>query len=55
MAFGAKGAGEAGVAGPAAAIAAALEDALGDLGVAEFTATPFTPAAVLRHLPAQRP
>jgi aerobic carbon-monoxide dehydrogenase large subunit len=55
MAFGAKGCGEAGVAGPAAAIAAAIEDALGDLAVTEFTATPFTPAEVLRHIGDHRP
>jgi aerobic carbon-monoxide dehydrogenase large subunit len=50
MAFGAKGAGEAGVAGPAPAIAAALEDALHDLNVAEFDRTPFTPLTVLSHI-----
>jgi carbon-monoxide dehydrogenase large subunit len=50
LAFGAKGAGEAGVAGPAAAIAAAVEDALRGRGLSEFTRTPLTPARVLSHI-----
>jgi aerobic carbon-monoxide dehydrogenase large subunit len=55
LAFGAKGAGEAGVAGPAPAIAAAIEDALRDLGVSEFTQAPFTPQAVLSHIGGRTP
>jgi aerobic carbon-monoxide dehydrogenase large subunit len=47
-AFGAKGTGEAGLIGPAPAIAAAIEDALAEFGVPEITATPLPPAAVLR-------
>jgi carbon-monoxide dehydrogenase large subunit len=49
MPLGAKGAGEAGIVGPAAAIAQAVEDALSDLGVPEVDATPLTPA-LLRSL-----
>lgn len=45
-AFGAKGAGEAGTIGPAAAIAAAIEDALQDYNHRELTAMPFTPAVI---------
>jgi carbon-monoxide dehydrogenase large subunit len=45
--LGAKGTGEAGAIGPAAAIANAVSDALADLGV-EITETPITPAAVRR-------
>jgi carbon-monoxide dehydrogenase large subunit len=44
--LGLKGAGEAGIAGPAAAIAAAVEDALGDLRAGELSSTPLTPWAV---------
>jgi carbon-monoxide dehydrogenase large subunit len=47
-AFGIKGAGEAGIIGPAAAILRGVEDALADLGVGEITATPLTPTAVRR-------
>ena len=47
MPWGAKGAGEAGIIGPAPAIAAAIEDALSDLGVAEITSTPITAPHVL--------
>jgi carbon-monoxide dehydrogenase large subunit len=43
--LGVKGAGEAGTVGPAAAIAAAVCDALSEFGV-EVTATPLTPMAV---------
>jgi carbon-monoxide dehydrogenase large subunit len=46
--FGAKGAGEAGIVGPAAAIARAVEDALAEFGVEEISETPITPAGVLR-------
>lgn len=41
--FGIKGAGEAGIAGPAAAIATAVENALGDRCAGELTSTPLTP------------
>lgn len=44
--FGVKGAGEAGIAGPAAAIASAIEDALSDILVKELTSTPLTPWAI---------
>jgi carbon-monoxide dehydrogenase large subunit len=49
MPFGIKGAGEAGIIGPAAAIATAVEDALSEFGVArgEITSTPITPSMVL--------
>jgi len=47
-AFGAKGAGEAGLIGPAAAIASALEDALAEFGIDEITETPLSPPVVLR-------
>jgi aerobic carbon-monoxide dehydrogenase large subunit len=47
-AFGAKGAGEAGVIGPAAAIASALEDALAEFGIDEITETPLSPPVVRR-------
>ncbi len=52
--LGAKGAGEAGIIGPAPAIAAAVEDALAEFGIAEITATPITPAGVLTALKAIR-
>jgi carbon-monoxide dehydrogenase large subunit len=47
MPWGAKGAGEAGIIGPAPAIAAAIEEALPDPGVAEITRTPITAPHVL--------
>jgi carbon-monoxide dehydrogenase large subunit len=47
-AFGAKGAGEAGLIGPAAAIATALEDALAEFGIDEITETPLSPPVVRR-------
>jgi aerobic carbon-monoxide dehydrogenase large subunit len=46
-AFGAKGAGEAGLIGPAPAIAAAVEDALREFGVHDLSETPLRPSAVL--------
>jgi aerobic carbon-monoxide dehydrogenase large subunit len=46
-AFGAKGAGEAGLIGPAPAIAAAVEDALREFGVKDLSETPLRPSAVL--------
>lgn len=54
MPLGMKGAGEAGIIGPAAAVASAIENALAEFGVApgDLTATPFTPA-VVRELLAQ--
>ena len=53
--FGIKGAGEAGIIGPAPAIARAVEDALREFGVGEITATPITPTFVRRLLEAGRP
>ena len=53
-AFGAKGAGEAGLIGPAAAIAAAVEDALAEFGVPQITATPLQPSVVLRLIDSGR-
>ena len=47
MPWGAKGAGEAGIIGPAPAIAAAIEEALSDYGIAEITRTPITAPCVL--------
>ncbi len=47
MPWGAKGSGEAGIIGPAPAIASAVEEALSDLGVAEITRTPITAPHVL--------
>jgi carbon-monoxide dehydrogenase large subunit len=44
--WGAKGVGEAGIVGPAPAIAAAVEDALFEFGVGEITDTPITPPVV---------
>ncbi|MER5390276.1 xanthine dehydrogenase family protein molybdopterin-binding subunit [Saccharopolyspora sp. NPDC002686] len=46
--FGIKGAGEAGIIGPPAAIARAVEHALEPLGVADVDTTPLTPSAVRR-------
>jgi aerobic carbon-monoxide dehydrogenase large subunit len=46
-AFGAKGAGEAGLIGPAPAIAAAVEDALCEFGVTDLSETPLRPSAVM--------
>ena len=51
MPWGAKGAGEAGIIGPAPAIAAAVEDALSGMGIAEITRTPITAPYVLGLLP----
>ena len=53
MPWGAKGAGEAGIIGPAPAIAAAVEDALTGTGIAEITRTPITAPYVLSLLPAR--
>ena len=50
MPWGAKGAGEAGIIGPAPAIAAAVEEAMSDFGIAEITRTPITPTYVLSLL-----
>ncbi len=50
VAFGAKGAGESGLTGPAAAIAAAVEDALREFEVSGLDATPLTPAIVMRAI-----
>ncbi|RRO20619.1 hypothetical protein EIL87_01740 [Saccharopolyspora rhizosphaerae] len=47
--FGVKGAGEAGIIGPPAAIAGAVENALAPLGVTGIDSTPLTPS-VLRRL-----
>jgi aerobic carbon-monoxide dehydrogenase large subunit len=47
-AFGAKGAGEAGLIGPAAAISSALENALAAFGINEITETPLSPPVVRR-------
>ncbi|RKT86895.1 carbon-monoxide dehydrogenase large subunit [Saccharopolyspora antimicrobica] len=46
--FGVKGAGEAGIIGPPAAIARAVEHALEPLGVTDVDATPLTPPVVRR-------
>jgi aerobic carbon-monoxide dehydrogenase large subunit len=54
MPFGAKGAGEAGVSGTAAAIAQAIEDAVPELGLGAIGATPIAPAALLRSIRAAR-
>ena len=45
--WGAKGVGEAGIVGPAPAIAAAVEDALAEFGIAQITNTPISPPVVL--------
>jgi carbon-monoxide dehydrogenase large subunit len=47
VAFGAKGAGEAGLIGPAPAICAAVEDALGEFGVEGLSETILRPSDVL--------
>lgn len=49
-AFGIKGAGEAGIIGPPAAIVRAVERALEPWGVADISATPLTPSAVRRWI-----
>jgi carbon-monoxide dehydrogenase large subunit len=46
-AFGAKGAGEAGIIGPAPAIARAVEDALSEFRIPEITSTPISARQVL--------
>lgn len=46
--WGAKGVGEAGIVGPAPAIAAAVEDALAEFDIEEITRTPISPPLVLR-------
>lgn len=46
--FGAKGAGEAGIIGPPAAVAGAIENALEPLGVTGIDTTPLTPPVVRR-------
>jgi CO/xanthine dehydrogenase Mo-binding subunit len=51
--FGLKGAGEAGIAGPAAAIASAVENAVGGSLCRELVATPLTPWAVLAAIDAE--
>ena len=48
--FGAKGAGEAGIIGPAPAIAAAVEHALTEFAIPEIAATPITPFDIRRAL-----
>jgi aerobic carbon-monoxide dehydrogenase large subunit len=50
MAFGAKGCGEAGVQGPSAAIAMAVENALEEFGVTGINRTPLSPPRVLQLL-----
>lgn len=50
MPFGAKGAGEAGVIGSAAAIAQAIEDALPELAAGSLATTPLGPAVIQRAL-----
>jgi carbon-monoxide dehydrogenase large subunit len=45
-AFGIKGAGEAGIIGPAPAIVRAVEHALEDLGIAEIVTTPLKPELI---------
>ncbi len=44
LAWGAKGAGEAGIVGPSAAIATAIEDALAEYGIGRLCSTPITPS-----------
>ncbi len=46
--FGVKGVGEAGIIGPPAAIASAIEDALADFAPPEITRTPITPSDILQ-------
>ena len=50
MPLGAKGCGEAGIAGPAATIAASVEEALSEFNIDEITNTPVTAPEVLRRL-----
>lgn len=52
MPWGAKGAGEAGIIGPAPAIAAAIEEVLSGSGIGEITRTPITAPYVLGMIPA---
>ncbi|MEA2332876.1 MAG: aerobic carbon-monoxide dehydrogenase large subunit [Thermoleophilaceae bacterium] len=52
--WGAKGAGEAGIIGPAPAIATAVEDALSEFGIDEIVATPITPRSILGALRSAR-
>jgi carbon-monoxide dehydrogenase large subunit len=52
--LGAKGAGEAGVIGPAPAIASAVEDALAEFRIPQIVATPITPQSVREALRAGR-
>jgi carbon-monoxide dehydrogenase large subunit len=52
--WGAKGAGEAGIVGPAAAIASAVEDALAEFGIGQITVTPITPEGILDAVRAAR-
>jgi carbon-monoxide dehydrogenase large subunit len=54
MPFGAKGAGEAGIIGPAAALASAVENALAEFEIEEITETPITAPYVWRRLRAAR-
>lgn len=54
MPWGAKGAGEAGIIGPAPAVAAAVEEALAEYGIGEITRTPITAPGVLRLLESAR-
>ena len=54
MPWGAKGAGEAGIIGPAPAVAAAVEEALAEYGIGEITRTPITAPGVLRLLDSAR-
>jgi carbon-monoxide dehydrogenase large subunit len=54
MPYGAKGAGEAGIIGPAAAVAWAVEDALAEFEIDEITETPVTAPFVWRSLQAAR-
>lgn len=54
MPWGAKGAGEAGIIGPAPAVAGAVEEALAEYGVGEITSTPITAPCVLRLLASAR-
>jgi aerobic carbon-monoxide dehydrogenase large subunit len=45
--WGAKGAGEAGIVGPAAAVASAVEDALAEFDIGEIAATPIRPDTIV--------
>lgn len=51
MPLGAKGAGEAGVIGTAAAVVQAIEAAVPELRLGSITATPIDPAALRRAIP----